>query len=132
MTFSEMPAFASTPGMVCDAIRRFGEEIRRSPELARRLSHVRSWYADQDKNGRWHFGPSKFVGYEGLDAEAYLELSNRGLDGRKTEPRLQQWFTELDSSTDLYACLIPQLSAFLTVHGKVPNMGLRINVCKDA
>ena len=132
MTLSRIPAFASTPGVVRDAIHRFAEEIRRSPELARRLSHARSWYADQDKDGRWRFGPSKFVGYEGLDAETYLDLSNRGLDGRKTEPRLQRWFTELDSSTDLYACLIPQLSAFLTVHGKVPNMGMRINVRKDA
>ena len=85
MRLIAMPALASNPSVVSDAIHRFAREVRRSPELAGRLGYARAWYAEQREDGHWRFGPSKFVGYEELDAETYLELSRRGLDGRRTE-----------------------------------------------
>lgn len=116
--------------MACDAIHRFGGEIRRSAELARRLPYVHAWYAARDEDGRWRFGPSKFIGYEGLDADTYLELSRRGLDGRKTEARLRdrQWFVELDSSSDLYRSVFRDLRDFVAEYGQVARRGVRINV----
>ena len=129
---SRIPAFVSTPEMACDAIHRFGEEIRRSPELARRLAYVHAWYADRDEHGHWRFAPSKFIGYEGLDAATYLELSRRGLDGRKTEARLRDrnWFVELDSSSDLYYSVLNDLCDFLAKYGRVARRGIRIHLRK--
>lgn len=95
---------------------------------------ARAWYAYRDEEGRWKFGPSKFIGYEGLTAEQYLKLSRtiNGLDGRKTEAQLQQWHTELDPSSDLYRGLSAQLSDFLAGYGKAPSRKMRISIPKDA
>ena len=129
---SHIPALAVSPNSVSDAIHRFADEVRRSRQLAGRLSYVRAWYAEQDENGRWWFGPSKFVGYEGLDAATYVELWNTGLDGRKTEAHLQRWFREIDSSSGLYGHLNSELSAFLALYDKAPNRKKRINVSNVA
>ena len=127
-----MPALASSPSVVSDAIHRFAREVRRSPELAGRLGYARAWYAEQRGDGRWSFGPSKFVGYEELDAETYLERSRRGLDGRRTEVQLGRWFREVDPSSELFALLSSKLSAFLAQHGKAPSQKLRISVGNEA
>jgi len=123
-----MPALTTSPRMVCDAIDRFETEVDRSPRLAGRLAYARAWYACRDSKGRWRFGPSKFVGYERLSARQYIELSRKGLDGRRTEAQLRQWFRELDPSTDLYETLASLLSAFLAKHDKTPSSKMRISV----
>ena len=122
-----MPVIASTPAIVSDGIHRFQQEVARSTALAGRLGYMRAWYAEQDEGGRWRFGPSKFVGYEGLDAETYLDPSD-GKDGRRTEAQLQEWFTEVDPSSELYGELSPQLAAFLALYDKAPSTMMRINV----
>ena len=123
-----MPALATSPRMVCNAIDRFEKEVHRSPRLAGRLAYARAWYASRDSKGRWRFGPSKFVGYEQLSARQYIELSRNGLDGRRTEAQLRQWFRELDPSTDLHETLASLLSAFLAEHDKTPSSKMRISV----
>lgn len=130
MSLPDLPGLAPTPATVSEAIRRFAHEVRRNPTLANRLSQFRAWYADQDHDGRWHFGPSKFVGYEGLNGDTYLYLSMRGLHGSKTERHLQQWFRALEQSSEGAACLRPQLVAFLKGYGKAPHHRMRINVPK--
>ena len=133
MSLREMPALASTPFAVLKAIQRFEGEVRRSPELAARLPYVHSWYAAEANDGRWRFGPSKFVGYEGLNAGRYLELSRRGLDGRNTEAwlRNRQWFVELDPSSDGYRRVRQDLDSFLGIYGKTARRRVRIYVRSD-
>ena len=127
-----MPALASTLHVVAANINRFAYEVRRNPALANRLAYFRAWYAEQGEDGRWRFGPSKFVGYEGLDGETYLELSTRHcLDGRITEPHVQQWFMEINTSAELYELLSAKLSAYLAQYGKSPNGRMRINIAKS-
>ena len=123
-----MPALATSLGTVCNAIHRFRSEAGRSTQLAGRLAYARAWYACRDRDGRWQFGPSKFVGYERLTAEQYLERSRKGLDGRRTETQLQRWFKELDPSSALHEELSAQLSAFLAEHGKAPSRKMRISI----
>ena len=122
-----MLAIASTSAIVSDGIRRFQGEVARSLGLASRLGYMRAWYAEQDEQGQWRFGPSKFVGYRGLDAERYLDPSD-GKDGRRTEAQLREWFTEVDPSSELYGELSSQLATFLARYGKVPSTKMRINV----
>ena len=113
---------------VRDAIDRFEAELQHSPPLAGRLAYARAWYACRDDNGRWHFGPSKFVGYEDLTAQRYIDLSRNGLDGRRTESQLRKWFTLIDPSTALQEQLSSQLSVMLAQHGKAPSRKMRISI----
>lgn len=134
MSSREIPPLASTRVAVIEAIRRFEVEVRRSPELAGRLSHMHCWYAVAGSDGRWRFGPSKFVGYEGLNADTYLELSRRGLHGQTTEAWLRgkRWFAELGPSSDRYRRVRQDLDRFLGRYGKAPRRGVRICVRSDA
>ncbi len=116
---------------VRDAIECFEAELQRSPPLAGRLAYARAWYACRDAQGRWHFGPSKFVGYENLTAQRYVTLSRNGLDGRRTESQLRKWFTLIDPSTELYEQLSSQLSAMLATHGKAPSRKMRISIPRE-
>ncbi len=122
---------ASTPQTVLANIKRFGSEVRQSPELQGRLAYARAWYASKNERGEWQFGPSKFVGYEGLDAKQYIKSAEER-DGRRTEAQLQQWFAEVDSSSDLYEQLSSDLIAFLAKFRKVPSTKMRINILKEA
>ena len=126
-----MPSLATSPRRVRQAIKSFEKEVRSSPGLAGRLSYARAWYACRDAKGRWRFGPSKFVGYERLTAREYIELSRKGLDGRRTEAQLCQWFRELDPSSELHERLASLLSAFLAQYGKAPSSKMRINVLDE-
>ena len=56
-----VPPLASSPASARKAIRRFNGELRDNPALAGNLGYHRSWYAMRRK-GKWHFGPSKFIG----------------------------------------------------------------------
>lgn len=118
--------------MAHEAICRFEDELERNPELADRLAYARSWYAiENDTSGSWKFGPSKFVGYEGLDAESYLRLSNVGLDGKVTEHQLRRWFVELPTEDELHATLVDGLTDLLARYSKTPSMLMRISVPRD-
>ena len=101
----------------------------KSQQLRSRLAYARAWYAYPDENGRWLYAPSKFIGYEGLTGDQYVELAEKSLiDGRKTEVQLKKWFKQVDPSTDLYEQLSSGLSAFLAEHGKAPSQKMRINI----
>lgn len=129
-----MNQLASSTDSVRDAICRYNKELKQCRDLVKRMPLVRSWYAIQEDDGNWKFGPSKWVGYEGLDANTYLNQSNRTLDGRKTEARLRKLSQEVKRTHELYGRLSVSLTAFLTNYDKSPNKRVRINVidvCKD-
>lgn len=125
-----MFTIASKPDTVLNNVTRFGGEVRKSPALQGRLAYARAWYAHKSSRGEWLFGPSKFVGYEGLNAKTYIE-SAESRDGRRTEAQLQDWFTVVDRSSPIYDELNTALVAFLASFGKVPSTLMRINVLKD-
>jgi hypothetical protein len=118
---------ASSPQTVLANIERFGKEVGQSPALQARLAYARAWYADQNSRGEWQFGPSKYVGYDGLDAKQYLKSAEER-DGRRTEAQLQQWFTVVDPSSALYTELCSALFTFLAKYGKTPSTKMRLNV----
>jgi hypothetical protein len=108
-------------------IARFGEEVEKSRALQKRLAYARSWYAYQDDEGLWRFGPSKFVGYEGMTAAGYIDTAE-DRDGRRTEAQLQQWFTAVDPGSELGTQLSSALYRFLASYGKAPSTKMRISV----
>jgi hypothetical protein len=117
------------PGVLSN-IARFGIEVERSRALQKRLAYARSWYAYQDEEGQWRFGPSKFVGYDGMTAEGYIETAE-DRDGRRTEAQLQQWFTAVGQDSELGARLSSALYGFLAAYGKAPSTKMRISVPND-
>jgi|SRR5947209_7754657 len=123
-------AVASDLRGVLSNIARFGTEVERSRALQKRLAYARSWYACQYEEGQWRFGPSKFVGYDGMSAEGYIETAE-DRDGRRTEAQLQQWFTAVDPASELGTQLSSALYGFLAAYGKAPSTKMRINVPND-
>jgi hypothetical protein len=121
---------ASSPASARKAIRRFNTELRDHPALAGNLAYQRSWYAMRRK-GKWQFGPSKFIGYEALDAAAYLAQA-RDLDGRATEAHLAKWSDPVPEGSALYEELRAELFAMLGAHGKAPSTAMRLSVIDDA
>src|SRR5688572_1612009 len=95
-----MSKISSTEQQVRRNIRRFRAELDSSTELQARLAYARAWYADCDDDDEWHFGPSKFVGYQGMTAKEYVDDGPR--DGRRTERKLATWFVQLPESDPLY------------------------------
>jgi hypothetical protein len=125
-----MLKIASTPVQALANIRKFEKELRHSPELQGHLAYARAWYAHQDDSGAWCFAPSKFVGYAGIHAKAYLEGAEE-TDGRRTEAQLQMWFNVVDPTTALHDELSSALVAFLAKFGKTPSTKMRINVLRQ-
>lgn len=125
-----MPKIVRSPVQVIKNIKNFPEALRRNSTLQKRGSYFRAWYATRSENGGWVFGPSKFIGYEEMTSKKYLD--NEGdLDGRTTESRLQDWFTEVDSSTSLFDELYLALSDELDAYGKSPSKKVRINILDE-
>jgi hypothetical protein len=112
---------------VLSNIAPFGEEVEKSHALQKRLAYARSWYAYQDEEGQWRFGPSKFVGYDRMTAEGYVDTAE-DRDGRRTEAQLQQWFTAVNPESELGTQLSSALYGFLARYGKAPSTKMRINV----
>ena len=136
-----MPALVESPAQAIENIRRYQTEIKRgtrlSDTLVERMTNVRTWYAVESGEGAWLFAPSKFIGYVGLTAETYVEMSARGyrpaagrLDGKETERVLQQWFEPAAHRSDE---LDNALRRFLVDgHGRSgPNALARICVLKE-
>lgn len=116
-----------------EAINNIGQyqiEVRKKPELAKLMKQVHAWYAIKS-DGTWRFAPSKFIGYAGNNARAYLvEAPNR--NGRSTEAALKNWFVVVPSDTRRGAELNEALRNFLKSHGHSgPRKGARICVLKE-
>lgn len=125
-----MSHIVTTARDAVDNIFRFPRELSSSPELQDRLSYARAWYAAENHDGSWSFGPSKFVGYQGMTAAEYLDDQPR--NGRRTETQLAMWFEVVEESSELYDFLSAQLAIFLSSYGKLPSTKSRINVARRA
>lgn len=107
---------------VLDAIRRLNAELDNHPELADRLALAHAFYVLERESESPIFGFSKFVGYEKLSAEQYLNNYTE-LDGRNTEHALKPWFDEVRPGTPEYVRLYSELEAWLNQYGKRPRGG---------
>ena len=125
-----MLKMVAVPAQALTNIRRFEVELKESSELQARLAYARAWYADKDDKGQWRFGPSKFIGYQDIDAETYLAAAEDS-DGRRTEAQLQNWFRVVDAGNPLQAELNSALVTLLAKYGKAPSTKARISVQRE-
>jgi uncharacterized protein (DUF433 family) len=111
-------------------ILRYGDALHQSPELQRRASFTRSWYALRVGDG-WRFAPSKFLRRQFEGAEDYLAVQGHPEaepDGNRTERMLQQWFAVVPPNTRLAPELASALEAFLAGYGRRRREEDRISV----
>jgi hypothetical protein len=125
----KMLKIVDRPAKALANIQRFDAELRRSPDLQARLGYARAWYAHRDEEGKWCFAPSKFAGYEDIDAKTYLQYAEES-DGRRTEAQLQAYFAVVNPATPLHQELKSALFALLARYGKTPSTKMRINVLR--
>jgi len=125
-----MLKIVTTPAQAFKNMEKFQSEVRRNRDLQSRLAYARAWYAHQDQGGKWLFAPSKFIGYQDIDAKTYLEGAEES-DGRRTEAQLHSWFTVVNPATPLHDELSSMLVAFLAQYGKTPSTKMRINVMRE-
>ena len=101
---------------VIENIARYQNEVIREPGLVGRMTMVRPWYADRANDGKWLFGPSKFVGYASCTAEAYLSKTDKR-DTYRSEAVLKEWFDIVPSASPLEAEVADALRRFLNAYG---------------
>jgi hypothetical protein len=110
------------------------ENIRRyaasAEELAELMAYSRAWYALRSEDG-WLLAPSKFIGYERMDAETYRRERSTGLDGRATEKVLEHWSELIEQGHPQYDELHAALAALFAHHGKTPNTLARISIVRS-
>jgi hypothetical protein len=112
------------------SILNYEKEVGKSAALQDRMPFARAWYGFQTPDSQWHFGPSKFIGYDGMTAGKYLSGSKK-IDGRKTEARLNEWCREVHPKSKEHDDLADRLSTLLAKFGKVPSKAFRIAVIED-
>lgn len=97
--------------------------------LVSNIPHYRAWYSFYDEaRGSYLFAPSKYIGYTKINAKAYMEQHQRGLDGRQTESALAAWYETISDSHEEYELLSEQLREFCAKFDKKPNSLYRINI----
>lgn len=107
----------------------YQSEIARFKGIQSRISQHRSWFAIKDEKENWIFGPSKFIGYSGNNANEYLKEYNR-MDGRETEPALHEWFDTVPEGSALEASLKSEFREFASDYQKPPSKRWRVSVPK--
>jgi hypothetical protein len=135
-----MKKLVTSAKQVVSNIGRYNDQADAFAEL---MPYVRAWYAVRRDDG-WLFGPSKFVGYEGMTAEDYLgspySVERHGriqsdktampLDGRVTEGVLKRWSQSMEQGHPDYLELHTALNELCARCGKKPNSLARISVVK--
>lgn len=127
------PAFVKSYLQVVRNIKSYAtavtEKNRHSTELAARVKRHSAWYAIKE-DGHWLFGPSKFVGYEHITAERYLDPVEYH-HGSRTENVLKKWFTVVEANSALGRELETAFIEFISDLGKIPNKNWRISTPRN-
>lgn len=119
----------TTANEALDAIDRLQHELKKSPELARRLGQAHAFYINDDVDHGTRFGFSKWCGYRDLDAKKYL-LEAKARSGTNTEHALSAFFEELRPDSKLYKSYYAKLTNWLALYDKVPRKGVRLMALK--
>ncbi len=94
----------------------YWEGARKNPDLIKDAGKVRQWKVYRNNKGEWRFGPSRFVGYERMTPDKYVERKaarSGGLSGTETEQHLKQWTENVPKSSKLHVQLLDAVSEFL-------------------
>ncbi len=111
---------------VIENVRRFNMDLDARREIISQLSQFKHWYYMPSLDS---FGPSKYIGYRGMDTSRYRRGRDR--DGRRTEAILRKWFVSLPKKGRPWQEMFGRVEQLLLRYGKKPNKNLRIHVPKQ-
>ncbi|EOI3468997.1 hypothetical protein ACN5L5_000386 [Cronobacter turicensis] len=108
-------------------IRAFNQGISTIPNhpVYAQSGKYKCWYAIKDENKKWIFGPSKFIGYAGIDIDTYI-AKQRDLDGKATEKQLVKFSENVDEH--MHAELLEQLIESLSRVNRTPGKSVKIKI----
>lgn len=116
-----MSKLSSNKQEFASGIRTFNQGISTIPNhpVYAQSGKYKCWYAIKDEHGNWIFGPSKFIGYAGIDIDTYI-AEQHDLDGRATEKQLIKFSDDVDQTmhAELFELLIESLSRVNRTPGK--------------
>lgn len=113
-------------------IFRFNNALPRKRRLLLdSIRYAQSWYAIETDDG-YMFGPSKYIGYRGMEPQIYAEQHNQSMDGRLTDRQLKQWARPVDVGTADYESILGALNAFCQQQGVMLNKRARISMLSSA
>jgi uncharacterized protein (DUF433 family) len=110
-------------------IDRYAKQLAKSPELQAVMSYARAWHGYREPGGKWRIAPSKFVGYAGNEAAAYLS-SQKEHDGRRTERALAAWSEKLEAGSAAYEDFEAGIRKLFSLYGKTPNKLFRMHALR--
>jgi len=108
-------------------IDRYEVELEKSQSLQAVMSYARAWHGYQTADGRWRVAPSKFAGYAGNSAAAYLR-THRQRDGRRTGRALSTWSQAVDPGTAAFEDIRMAVLRLFAKYGRTPNKLFRVSV----
>lgn len=128
-----MPDLATSADSVMKNIDRYWEGAHDMPDLIKDAARASQWKCYKDSDDKWRFGPSRFVGYEGMTPAEYVkrkETHEGDLHGSKTEThlRLQKWTILVPEDSKLHFKLAKRLSKFLNKSDKKLNVAARFAI----
>ena len=113
-------------------IDTYWETACKHQDLIKDSARVKQWKAYRTKDGEWRFGPSRFVGYEGMTPKKYLKRkwmgAEGGLNGTETEKHLRQWTEDVRRNSKLHHQLLDALADFLGKAGARVGNGASFSV----
>jgi len=107
-------------------VQQFNYDLNFYPELQQQLNQFRSWYYIPELD---MFGPSKFVGYDLMNAIEYER--GRDKDGEATERVLRKFFRRIPRSHPDRKSLESKLFELCSRYDKRPNRSFRINIPRE-
>lgn len=126
------PQLVSTRDEAIQNIHRFNGALpRRLSLLQNVIRYAQSWYVVEDADG-YHFGPSKYIGYKGMEPHIYAKEYDTTMDGRLTDRQLKQWATPVDIGTEDYEAIRRQLADFCQKYGLTLNQRARISMLSQS
>ncbi|EOW6671732.1 hypothetical protein NMY27_11175 [Cronobacter dublinensis subsp. beijingensis] len=112
---------------IASGIRAFNKEILTSPNhpVYAQSGKYKCWYAIKDEHKNWIFGPSKFIGYAGIDINTYID-NQRDLDGKATEKQLAKFSRVIDEK--MHVDLLEVLTERLSHVNRTPGKSVKIKI----
>jgi len=118
---------ASNKRELACGIKTFDKNIPLVPDhpIYAQAGKYKCWYGIKDEKGHWIFGPSKFIGYAGMDIDTYIDYQQE-LDGKATEKQLSK-FSEVVSDKQ-YDQLLGLLIESLSRVNRTPGKSVKIKI----
>jgi len=122
-----MVRLCSNKQEIVSGIRTFDQGISAIPNhpVYAQSGKYKCWYAIKDEHNNWIFGPSKFIGYAGIDIDTYI-AKQHDLDGKATEKHLIKFSEDVDEH--MHAELLELLFERLSHVNRIPGKSVKIKI----